>query len=478
MIKSIQLHNNLKNYHSVILILLFMALRVIVISHFNIHYGNGDNRAYEKIARDQTSFSLPQYFEVTPDYLHKLSHYQYTDTIGIFPYLDIETQTFWEPGYILLLKLLYAVNDSNNFVIFFQYFLSLIIVFVWIKIIETSFPIKRSLLISLFIIFHPFFLTHPALLYTEILDSLLIGLCIYFGIKNQGSRNILLGLCAGLLAITESFYLPLILFGYICLYIKHRSWRFTAAQLIPLLIITAPLLYHNYVYTAGDVTLATKNSYNLWANNNVFPPINYDQNENGSPASEYFKDNSIFQNPRSPCKTSLKDQQGCELKSFLNFVLASPGLFMSRALLKWQNFWSPNLFGFNFGFNLHALGLNNYWSAILNNLYMVFEIVFQLIFVICFCLCFFQKNMLLNLMTAHFIFIHIVIAIGLGMIRYRYPLVPEMIAIIFIAATSKKFLMDIKARPIRFYTLLSVCLFFMISNWIIKIPLIWRTPYP
>ncbi len=469
MLKSKHFKEIIRSPYTVVFILLFILVRVILVHHLDYNYGGGDAKAYEQAARDTSS----SYFSVTPDYLEKIRHYQFNDKDGTFPYHDINSHTFWEPGYILFLKLIYQIHDSRDLVIISQYLLVLLLVLIWIKILKTSFPIRGSLVVGALLLFHPFSLAQPTLLYTEIVDSVLIGAFIYFALTAKGYNNIYLGLTAGVLLITESFYLPFICLVYAYLLLKQRSLKLILLQSIPLILIISPVVYHNYIYTDGAITLATKNSYNLWTDNNIFEPENYDQGENGSPGSKFLKDNSLHPNARQPCKVLFKDQQSCELKNFITFVTSSPSLFISRSLVKWQNFWSPNLFGFGFGFNKYALKLDDKWSARVNNFYVLLEVLFQLVFLICFCLCFFQKSVLISFIKGHFLFVHLVIAIGHGMIRYRFPMVPSMIAIIYIATTDRTYLEILKRTPYRILILFVVLLLFFISTWWKKLPLAW-----
>ena len=81
MLKSKHFREIIRSPYTVVFILLFILVRVILVYHLDYSYGGGDAKAYEQAARDKSS----SYFSVTPEYLEKIRHYQFSDKDGTFP---------------------------------------------------------------------------------------------------------------------------------------------------------------------------------------------------------------------------------------------------------------------------------------------------------------------------------------------------------------------------------------------------------
>lgn len=247
-----------------------------------------------------------------------------------------------------------------------------------------------------------------------------------------------LGLVSGLLAITESFYFPLLLIMPILIFLYQRNIKNVFKIYAILFLVCSPVMLHNYLYTDGAAVLSTKNSYNLWMDNNHFGITTHDQGEAGNHIpKDYFINKQRYQKIRPPCEVAIKDQRGCEAKNAIKFAINDPIRFAKRGFIKLVNYWSPNLFSFNIGFNKIALRMTRKMSHLLNNFFVLFQAFFLLLFFISFSLLLQIRSKLSTIALIHIVFTQAVVVWGHGIVRYRYGIVPILFGIIYYAYTQR-----------------------------------------
>tara|TARA_B100001971_G_scaffold215182_1_gene259193 strand:+ start:136322 stop:137716 length:1395 start_codon:yes stop_codon:yes gene_type:complete len=418
------------------LLFFFIVSRLLIFITFNDHYMGGDAESYIKMAKHE-AFTLSNYFSIKDSKLQSIRNYEFDSKD--YPYLNINEVEFWEPGYPLFLKLMFfiSIDEGHNLIKMLQHVFLLLSFYIWWLILK-KYRLKKSHFIIIFIILvHPFFLAAPQLLYTEVFDTLIMSLIYFYHLKAKENWKdyLILGLLIGFFTITESYNLPLSLV-YICyLLIQSAPLKNKVLLFLAYFIPMLPVFYHNYLHTDGGFLLSTKNSNNLWVSNNNLPILNFDMNESGWPLpSDYFGNEDKYSEVRKPCYVEYKKQAQCEAKHAIIFALKNPALFIQRAYQKYKNLWSPNLFPFNKGFNIHGIGLTEKNSVIVHNIFVVFEILFTITF-------FFSVSILIagNIdklsltILLQLIYFHAILIFAHGMVRYRLGYMGILTAIIFIA---------------------------------------------
>jgi len=439
---------------------LFIILRLVIFSNYNYDHMGGDSDSYEELAFNKR-FALNEYFQISPDKLKKIRNYKF-DTFD-YPYLELNQVEFWEPGYPLLLKIIYKIDHNRDIVRTLQFIFIILIIFIWIKILRKYNINKYHLLVLGIILIHPFFLANPLLLYTEVFDSLLISLIYYYTLKeNKSHLNFVMwGFCIAFFTITESYNLPLSIIFIISILFKNYDIKDKIYLTLTYLIILSPVFYHNYLHTDGGVLLSTKNSNNFWISNNHLPLLNFDMNENGWPLpQDYFSNKDKYPEIREPCYVSLKKQSRCEAINAIHFAVTNPLVFIKRIFNKYLNLWSPNLFAFNIGFNEYGLGLSRLTSTYIHNFYVLMEIMIIILFFFSLSyLLSIKKNKLEKLLLIQMAYFHFVIMFGHGMVRYRIGFMVLITTIIFIAISRFK---TKSLKNIYFQLLSGMCLVFII----------------
>ena len=456
--------------HSILFILSYLIIRVILFFNYNPEYIGGDAYSYEKMALSR-QFTLNEYFKISKEKKEKINNYQFKN---IYPYSDLNDVEHWEPGYPIFIKIIYKLKKNRNLIRIIQHAFIILSLLIWWHILKAYCKNKYHFIILFIILLHPFYVAFPQLLYTEVLDTLLISLFYLFYMKNYKTKfhYFAWGLIIGYYTLSETYILPLTIIFIFYYLLKMKSIKNKLILTSSFIIILIPTFYHNYIHTGGGILLSTKNSNNFWMSNNNIKIMNFDMNEIGWPLpKDYYSSPQKYQNIRPPCKVEYKEQTRCEAINAIDFALSEPFNFLKRILIKYTNLWSPNLFPFNYGFNLNALKLKETTSKMIHNSFVFFEIALIVSFFISISyLISIPLDRLTRTILTHFGYFHVIVSFGHGMVRYRLGYMILISVILYI--TFSKFPTQAPNKKI-FIPSLLITGTFVLWVFINKLPLVF-----
>jgi 4-amino-4-deoxy-L-arabinose transferase-like glycosyltransferase len=213
-------------------------------------------------------------------YARKYDERQYHDlAVTLLTRHTLDT-TYWSPGYILFVSLVYALTGPHPFAVYLMQ--SIMFGFTLLLIYAIALRVTQDHTASLVALvlcgmWLPFYESNAVVL-TETLSGLLLALALWLLVRTEkgltNGSSILAGLVLGALSVVKPAALPLALAMAVVVGFKLSGQRLQLAKCILVLCacgtVIAPMTIRNYRLMNAVVPISTGGGFNFWYGN--YPP--------------------------------------------------------------------------------------------------------------------------------------------------------------------------------------------------------------